>query len=232
MICVVICVLYLYNIHICHTDTHTYYISTNVCVYIYIYTHICRWSHAGIYPAVIVDFVCFSWVIFVNPSMILRFSIIVHCDLAWVLGPRTSFCIGIYSISCIWPHVRASTAEVVSFLWSLKGRQSMIAANSLVRFALFGKLLRQTNPQTYNISLGPRPPPGFSLTCKDCGKAFSNLCHQQSMHCVPVTTKPGSSWRLLFSQTHVCWTMVNHYQPLWTMVNHYQPLVTTRKRYS
>ena len=90
----------------------------------------------------------------------------------------------------------------------------------------------QTNPQTYDISLGPRPPPGFSLTCKDCGKAFSKLCHQQSMRCVPVSTKPGFSWRLLFSQTHVCWTMVNHYQPLRPMVNHYQPLVSASKRYS
>ena len=78
-----------------------------------------------------------------------------------------------------------------SFLICSFGRQSMIAANSLVRLAWFGKLLRQTKPQTYNISLGPRPPPGFSLTRKDCGKAFSKLCHQRSMHWVPVTTKPG-----------------------------------------
>ena len=90
-----------------------------------------NWSHAGIYPAVTVDFVCFSWVIFVNLSMILRFSIVVHCSLAWVLGPRTSFCIGICNIFCIWPHVPASTAEVVSFLWSVQGRQSMIAARQI-----------------------------------------------------------------------------------------------------
>ena len=47
----------------------------------------------------------------------------------------------------------------------------MIFPNSLVKLAWLPKLLRDTKPQTYDISFSAMPPPGLSLTWRDWGNA-------------------------------------------------------------
>ena len=74
-------------------------------------------------------------------------------------------------VFCSWLSQTPFRSKVVLHLLARFVPSHMIFPNSLVKLAWLPKLLRDTKPQTYDISFSAMPPPGLSLTWRDWGNA-------------------------------------------------------------
>ena len=215
------------------------YKPTNLHLHTYIATYLPTWSHADICPWVICSFCHFFIFIFLQPLQ--HFVPYAKMKCAFRCGFSTQRCIFHWYLHDFMALILPDSCSLKSsFLICSFGRQSMIAANSLVRLAWFGKLLRQTKPQTYNISLGPDHHQAFLWPAKTVAKP--SLSYATNGLCIECLSPQNQafSWRLLFSQTHVCCAShetfqhevcfeytINHYQPLSSTMNLHEPSLTT-----